>query len=92
MYAARDYERDVIVDAVFSSARQVFYGVDYGNIDPILDYHGDYAATYQNFTQLQASAPWTKIYIDEVNVVERNLFVNIYQARLDLLLKIYLNS
>jgi hypothetical protein len=92
VYAARDYERDVIADAVFSIARNVISAVDYGDAGQILDYNGDYAATYQNFTQLQASAPWTRIYIDEAEVAERNLFVNIYQARVDLLLRIYLNS
>jgi hypothetical protein len=92
VYAARDYERDVIADAIFSQARKVITAVDYNDISPILEYNGDYAATYQNYTQLQSAAPWTNLYIDEVNIIEKNLLINIYQARIDLLLKIYINS
>ncbi|RKY43064.1 MAG: hypothetical protein DRP85_00785 [Candidatus Makaraimicrobium thalassicum] len=92
VFAARDYERDAIIDVIFGQAREVIKAVDYNSVPEIMTFEGDYSSTYKNYTQLQSDHFWTNIYIDELVIRERDLLNNIYRGRIDAQLSVYLRD
>ena len=92
IYSASDYERDAIADAVYEKVRSVIEAVDYNDVPEILTYNGDIASTYKTYTQMQTDYAWTKVYIDSMDIVERELLNGmIYMTRVDMMVKIYIN-
>lgn len=91
VYAARDWERDFIMDAIFDQKRHTIIGVDYNNVSQILTYDEGKAATYQSFTDLGTNFPWTKIYIDKMSLRERDLIIKVYRGWVEGLFTIYEN-
>lgn len=73
---------DLLQDAQF---RKVIQGVDFNLAPQQFTQEGDRASTYVNFTDLQASGSiaWSKIYINEARVIERNVFNQYHRARVD---------
>ena len=93
IYSAKDYERDAIGDEIYNKVRSVIRAVDYNDAPEILNYEGDRSSSYKTYTQMQSDHFWTNVYIDDANIIERELLNNmIFMTRIDLLLKIYLNS
>ena len=93
IYSAKDYERDAIGDEIYNKVRSVIRAVDYNDAPEILNYEGDRSSSYKTYTAMQSDHFWTNIYIDDMNIIERELLNNmIFMTRIDLLLKIYLNS
>lgn len=93
IYSAKAYERDAIVDAIYDTVRETISGVDYREAPEILNYSGGRSSNYKTYTQMQNDHFWTKIYIDEMRIIQRSK-VNPYirMARVDLLLKIYIDA
>ena len=92
VYSVTDYERDAIADEIYDKVRSVIQAIDYNDVPEILTYEGDRASSYKTYTQLQSSNFWTNVYIDSMDIVERELLNNmIYMTRIDMMVKIYLN-
>jgi len=92
IYSALSYEKDAVADIVYDAVREVIAGVDYKQAPEILNYKGDRSSSYETYTQMQSNYFWTNIYIDDMKIVERtkiNKFI--YMARIDILLKIYID-
>jgi hypothetical protein len=91
VYAARDWERDFIMDAIFDQKRNAIIGTDYNDVPEALTYDEGKAATYQSFTDLGANFPWTNIYIDKMSHMERDLIFKVFRGRVEGLFTIYEN-
>lgn len=91
VFAARDWERDFIMDLIFDDARSTISAANYNNVPEILTFDGNKAATYESYTDLGVNYPWTNIYIDKMAIRERNLINKIFRGRVEGLLTIYQN-
>jgi len=83
--ANNENDIDTIIDVLSGQFRNVIKGVDFNKTPVQFTYQGDLAATYKNFTQLQAdsSYAWSNIYIDKVTIRSRDVFYDMRRARID---------
>lgn len=90
--ATNDNTMDTIIDLLGSeNFKNTIQGVDFNKTDEILNDFGDYASSYANFTSLQGQnlKKWFKIYIDDVEMVERKQVRGIEIARIHWNVTIY---
>lgn len=92
VFAARDYERDAIMDVIFDEARAVIESTDYNSSPQILTFYGEKAPTYQSYTELRANYPWTKLYIDKMSKRFRDKVIKVYRGRVEGIITAYQNS
>ena len=91
VFAARDWERDAIMDILFDSARETVSATDYNDVPEILDFYGAKSATYKTYTELGTDHPWTRIYLDKMSIRNKDLIIKLYKGRVEGLLTIYQN-
>jgi len=91
VYAARDWERDAIMDIIFDAARETTEGADYNDVPEILSFYGSKAATYESYTDLGANYPWGRIYFDKMSIRSRELLIKLYKGRVEGLITLYQN-
>jgi len=89
--AARDWERDAIMDLIFDEARAVISAVNFETAPEILTFYGEKASTYQSFTSLSSSYPWTRVYIDKMVIRGRDLIGKIYRGKVEGIFGVYQN-
>ena len=80
------HERSQIVDILTRRLNQkAIVGVNFNVVPQLLTYQGDIAATYINYTDLQANSTytWVKLYIEEPKIVKQDQFFQYYRARVD---------
>lgn len=83
--ANNDTDVDNVVDILTMQYRKVINGVDFNKTPEMLTYQGDVANSYVPYSDMQndSSYLWTKIYVDSVRVVERDIFFDYRRARVD---------
>ena len=89
--AARDWERDALLDIIFDEGRAVISAADYNDVPEMLTFNGSKSATYQSYTDLSTNYPWTNIYIDEMAIRMRDLALKIYRGKVEGLFTIFQN-
>jgi hypothetical protein len=89
--AARDWERDTIMDVIFDKGRTVIEAADYDSAPQILTFYGEKSPTYQSYTDLSTNYPWTKLYIDKMTKRFRDLIVKVYRGKIESIITVYQN-
>jgi hypothetical protein len=89
--AARDWERDAIMDVIFREGRAVISAADFDQAPEVLTFYGEKAPTYQSFTDLGTNYPWTRLYIDKMAIRGRDLVGKIYRGKVEGIFTVYQN-
>lgn len=90
--AARDWERDTIMDLIFDEARSIIEAADYNSAPETLTFYGEKSPTYQSYTDLKANYPWTKLYIDKMTKRFREKIIQVYRGKVEGIITVYQNS
>ena len=79
---------DILTECNF---RHVIQGIDFNLAPELLTYQGDKATTYKNYNEMQIDPAllWSKIYIDDTRIMNKDLFFDYHRARVDWRIRTY---